>query len=428
MTSEITPGSRMFSLAKKLWPINRSLSGEGVRETLAILSGEVAGIQLRSFKSDARVFDWTVPKEWKVVEAHITTPSGSKICNFHDNNLHLVGYSEPFEGEIELEDLQQHLYSLPSQPNAIPYVTSYYQSRWGFCLRQVDRDQLQPGTYKVVVRTELFEGVLDYGELYMPGRSDREVFFSTYICHPSLANNELSGPVLAIELAKWLSERDRYYSYRFVFIPETIGSLAYMSENLDLMKRSMLAGFVLTCVGDDRQYSYLPSRTGDTLADKAALSALESQGIDFVHYSWLDRGSDERQYCSPGADLPVCSVMRSKYAEYPEYHTSLDVLGNVVTASGLEGSFEIYTRIIENLESQRYPRALTVGEPQLGKRGLWPNISIKGAYGEMKVLSDALSLMDGKTETNAIARRLGLSQEDLDGIVSKLLSENLIEI
>ncbi len=417
----------MMQLARVLWPLNRSLSGEGVRKTLEILRDQIPALKIQSIKSGARVFDWTVPTEWQVKEAFIIDPTGRRICDFSANNLHLVGYSEPFEGEMSLEKLQDHLYSLESQPDAIPYVTSYYKQSWGFCISQKDRDALEPGIYKIFVRTKFLDGELNYGELEIKGKSSREVFFSTYICHPSMANNELSGPVLAANLAKLLMRHENYYTYRFIFIPETIGSLIYMRQHLDHMKMNMIAGFVLTCVGDERAFSFLPSRQGNTVADKAALKVLQEQGIDFIRYSWLDRGSDERQYCSPGADLPVCSVMRSKYGTYPEYHTSLDTLGDVVTEKGLQGSFDVYSKIIESLEAQRFPRALQVGEPQLGRRNLWPNLSIKGVYKGVKPLADAISLMDGRTDVAEIVSKLSMKPSEISSILTTLENEGLIE-
>lgn len=421
-------GRAMYSLAQELWPINRSLSGQGVRETLGAIAARVPEIEITSVNSGTEVYDWTVPKEWEVLEAYIIDPRGQKICDFSKNNLHLVGYSIPFEGEMELEELQGHLYSLESQPDAIPYVTSYYREAWGFCLTQIDRDGLGPGTYRVVIRTRLFDGVLDYGEILIPGESTREIFFSTYVCHPSLANNELSGPVLAVELAKWLKSRDRHFSYRFLFIPETIGSLIYMSRNLERMQRDILAGFVLTCVGDEREFSYLPSRKGDSVADKVALDVLHSLNLEFIRYSWLDRGSDERQYCSPGADLPVCSVMRSKYGTYPEYHTSLDTLGDVVTAEGLQGSFDIYKKIILELENKRYPIAQQIGEPQLGRRDLYPTTSIKGDYSLPRKLTNVLSFSDGQNSEEDIAARLSMPPEEVHGIVEQLKDLDLVRL
>lgn len=427
MTKRISPGAFMMQLAKELWPLNRSITGVGVRATLACLKKQIPALEIHSVKSGEQVFDWQVPLEWHVNEAFIICPSGKRICDFMSNNLHLVGYSIPFEGSLSLEELQGHLYSLPSQPDAIPYVTSYYKEIWGFCISQRDRDALEPGIYQIVIRSSLFRGELNYGELVIPGKSNREIFFSTYICHPSMANNELSGPILAISLAKKLSNRQHHYTYRFIFIPETIGALIYLSRNLDILKLRMLAGYVLTCVGDERGYSFLPSRIGNTVADRTALEVLKKEQIEFKYYSWQDRGSDERQYCSPGADLPVCSVMRSKYGTFPEYHTSLDTLGQVVTEKGLQGSFDIYSKIIDRLESQRFPKVRQIGEPNLGKRGLWPTTSKKGVYGEYKPLLDALSIMDGKLDINEISDTLNIELKQLLQIIVKLEKEGLIE-
>lgn len=421
-------GESMMRLAKELWPINRSLSGEGVRETLATLRESVAGLRVLGVPTGTDVQDWSTPKEWNVEAAYIVTPSGEKICDFSTNNLHLVGYSTPFEGVLSLEELEKHLYSLKSQPNAIPYVTSYYKESWGFCLTQNQRESLEQGSYRIVVKSKLFDGVLNYGEILIPGASAREVFFSTYICHPSMANNELSGPVLAAELAKFLQARDNFYSYRFVFIPETIGSLMYMSMNLERMKRDIVAGYVLTCVGDDRAVSYLPSRNGNSVADRIAIHALSELSLQFKTYSWLDRGSDERQYCSPGADLPVCSVMRSKYGTYPEYHTSLDTLGDVVTAEGLQGSFDIYKKIILELEDRRYPIAQQIGEPQLGRRDLYPTTSIKGDYSLPRKLTNVLSFSDGQNSEEDIAARLSMPPEEVHRIVEELRGLDLVRL
>lgn len=397
-----------------------------MRETLSALQDTVAGLEVLGVPTGTDVMDWITPKEWHVEAAYIVTPSGEKICDFSTNNLHLVGYSKPFKGTLSLEELDKHLYSLQSQPDAIPYVTSYYKEIWGFCLSQNQRDSLKSGNYEVVVESKLFDGVLNYGEVLIPGASNREVFFSTYICHPSMANNEISGPVLATELAKFLQSRDNYYSYRFVFIPETIGSLMYMSLNLERMKRDILAGYVLTCVGDDREVSYLPSRSGNSVADRTAMQVLSELSLQFTTYSWLDRGSDERQYCSPGADLPVCSVMRSKYGTYPEYHTSLDTLGGVVTAKGLQGSFDIYKKIILELEDRRYPVAQQIGEPQLGRRDLYPTTSIKGDYSMSTKLTNVLSFSDGQNSEEDIAARLSMPPEEVHRIVEQLRDLDLV--
>jgi aminopeptidase-like protein len=421
-------GENMIALAKELWPINRSLTGEGVRETLAILSRELHDLEIGFFETGEICADWTIPMEWNVREAFVIDPSGNKICDWSVNNLHLVGYSTAVSQDMTLNELQSHLHSLENQPQAIPYVTSYYKENWGFSISHEARQKLEPGIYKVIIDTTLVPGKMNFGELLIKGETEREILFSTYICHPSLANNELSGPVLATELARFVGTLDRHYSYRFLFIPETIGSIAYISRNMTKLKQNVLAGFVLTCVGDERTYSYVPSRKGGTVADKAVLEILNKKKIQFINYSWSDRGSDERQYCAPGVDLPVCSLMRSKYWEYPEYHTSLDTIGSVVTARGLQGTFDFYQSVIEHLENLRFPRVLTVGEPQLGRRGLYPNTSKKGVYSSVREMMDVISCMDGTASIQEISSMVGASRESVMDVISILQREGLVSL
>lgn len=421
-------GNHMMALAESLWPIGRSLSGQGVRDTLELLKTELPNLEIKGFATGERCSDWTIPKEWNVRDAYIEDPSGRRICDYHINNLHLVGYSSPVEGFFSIEELRPHLYSLPDQPTAVPYVTSYYREHWGFCIAHEELEALEEGTYKVVVDTTLSSGTLNYGELVIKGSSNREILLSTYVCHPSMANNELSGPVLATELAKYISGSERHYTYRILFLPETIGSIAYLSRNLDSLKRNLLAGFVLTCVGDERAYSYLPSRRGGTVADRAALTVLSELGIEFKQYTWGDRGSDERQYCAPGVDLPVCSVMRSKYGDYDEYHTSLDRLGSVVTARGLQGSFDFYSALVDHLEALRFPVIRTIGEPQLGRRGLYPNTSMKGVYEGVNVLMDVISSLDGTLSIQEVAKVAGTNGNVVMEICHSLAEEEILEL
>jgi aminopeptidase-like protein len=269
-------GNEIYQFARELFPINRSITGEGVRKTLQKISKHLPTLQIKSVPTGTKVFDWTVPKEWSVKEAYIITPSVEKICDFSKNNLHLVGYSIPFKGSVSLDELKKKLYTLQDQPDAIPYVTSYYKERWGFCITQNQYDTLENGTYKVVINSTLFDGELNYGELLIKGKSEEEIFLSTYICHPSMANNELSGPTVVTFLAKWLKEiSETDYSYRIIFIPETIGSITYLSRNYQDMKKKIFAGFNVSCVGDDRAYSYVPSRNGNTISDLIAKHVLK---------------------------------------------------------------------------------------------------------------------------------------------------------
>ena len=420
-------GNEIYDLATKLWPINRSITGQGVRDTLNIISDILPNLKIHSVPSQTKVFDWTVPKEWEVKKAYIITPKGKKICDFSENNLHLVGYSIPFEGDISLDKLKEHLYTLPEQPNAIPYITSYYEERWGFCLTQEEFDTLENGTYKVVVDTSLFDGELNYGELLIKGKSDKEILLSTYICHPSMANNELSGPTVVTFLAKWLLKiGGPQYSYRIIFIPETIGSITYLSRNYKHMKDKTIAGFNVSCVGDDRAYSYVPSRNGKTISDLIAKHVLKWTDLNFVEYSWLDRGSDERQYCAPGVDLPIASILRTKYGKYPEYHTSLDDLKNVVTPEGLNGGYWVIKKAIEAIERNKKYKVSVMCEPQMGKRKLYPTLSTKKSGKEVKLMMDFISLCDGKNSLLEIAESLNVPIWNLYDVVKKLENQDLI--
>lgn len=398
-----------------------------MRQTLSILGEYLPGMQVHEVPSGTVCFDWVVPREWRVREAWIKDPTGRKVVDFAENNLHLVGYSVRADVRLPLEELQKHLYSLPEQPDAIPYVTSYYAERWGFCMTQQQRDALPPGNYHIYIDSELFDGSLTYGELYLPGESLQEVFLSTNVCHPSMANNELSGPVVVTALAQWLSSlKSRRYAYRIVFIPETIGSLVYLSKNLEYLKEHIIAGFNVTCIGDDRCYSYLPSRIGRTLADRVALHVMHFTDPDFKRYSWLDRGSDERQYCAPGVNLPVASIMRSKYGTYPEYHTSLDDL-SLITPTGLQGGFNALKRAIETIEGNAVWRSTVYGEPQLGKRGLYPTVSTKHSGAEVQKMMDLISYCDGEYDLLSIAEMINVPFWSLSDVVSKLSEHGLLE-
>lgn len=423
-------GLAMHKFAAELFPICRSLTGNGVRETLAAIRERLPGLVIHEVPSGTQAFDWTVPDEWNIRSARLTGPTGETVVDFKDSNLHVVGYSEPVDVELDLDGLQAHLHSLPEQPEAIPYITSYYKRNWGFCLPHRVREDLKPGRYRAVVDSTLAPGSLTYAELVLPGETAEEVFLSTYICHPSMANNELSGPVVTAALASWLiSLPARRYTYRIVFIPETIGSIVYLSRNLDIMKKRMVAGFNVSCVGDDRAYSFVRSRLGDTFADRLAACVFKHHSPEIRHfeYSFLDRGSDERQYCAPGVDLPVVGVSRSKYGCYPEYHTSLDDL-TLVTPTGLAGAFDVLRKCIEAIESNRKYLVRCMGEPQLGKRGLYPNLSTKSSGSSVQLMMNMITYCDGNHDLIAIAERLDVPLEKLAPIAKILFEANLIEI
>ena len=420
-------GKKIHEFAKKLWPINRSITGDGVRETLKKISTHLIKLDIKSVPSGTKVFDWIIPPEWHVREAYIITPDGKKICDFSINNLYLVGYSIPFRGSMKLKELQKHLYSLPEQPNAIPYITSYYEERWGFCLTQEQRDALYEGEYTVVIDSKLFAGQLNYGELILPGETDEEIFISTYVCHPSMANNELSGIAVATYLAKWLSElKVRRYTYRFIFIPETIGSITYLSKNYIHLKKKVFAGFNISCVGDERSYSYLPSRNGNTISDKVAKHVLKWIDPNYKSWTWLDRGSDERQYCAPGIDLPIASILRTKYGQYSEYHTSLDNLDNVVTPKGLDGGYWALRRALELIDKNNIYKFNILCEPQMGRRGLYSTLSKKNSGEETRLIMNFLSYCDGEHTLIDIAEKINVPAWDLYESIETLISHNLI--
>ena len=418
-------GKYMYEIIKKLFPICRSITGEGFRKSLKILSNEIPLLKIKKFPSGSMAFDWEIPQEWIIRDAYVLDPEGKKIIDFKLNNLHLVGYSSKISKKMRLDELKKHLYTLPNQPNAIPYVTSYYQKNWGFCIEYEKYKKLKKGLYTVNIDSEFKKGFLEIGEIIIPGKSKKEIFFSTYICHPSMANNELSGPALAVALSKWLIKiKDKKYTYRIIFVPETIGSIAYLSKNINYLRKKTIAGFNLTCVGDNKAVSFLPSRNGDTLSDRVAIHVLENFSRKYKKYSWQDRGSDERQYCSPGVDLPIASIMRSKYGTYPEYHTSLDNL-DFISPKGLQGSFDIYRQVIKSLELNIYPISKVKCEPQLGKRNLYHQISNKVNYSN-SLLLDLLTYSDGKRDLIDIANILDVSIFDLFDAYKILEKEKLI--
>lgn len=418
-------GQAMHELAARLFPICRSITGAGVRQTLTHLR-EYIPLVIHEVPTGTPVLDWTVPKEWNIRDAYIQDEHGVKVVDFQQNNLHVVSYSVPVDRVMSHEELQPHLHSLEAQPDAIPYVTSYYKEQWGFCLSHNQRKRLAPGKYRVVIDSDLRDGSLTYAELIVPGQRRSEVFISTYVCHPSMANNELSGPVVTTMLARWVLQQPRRYTYRFVFVPETIGSLTYLSRNLEVLRQNVIAGFNVTCIGDDRAYSYLPSRAGSTLADRAALAVLKGRHPQFIRYTFLDRGSDERQYCSPGVDLPVASIMRSKYREYPEYHTSLDNL-ELVTPSGLQGGFSALRECLELIERNAVYRTTCLGEPQLGKRGLYPALGTRDSHRHVANLLNVLAYADGSHDLIELSEILGIPVFELYPIVDQLVSAGLLE-
>jgi aminopeptidase-like protein len=417
----------------RLWPILRSITGEGVRQTHDILS-EIVRLERTEIPTVTQVFDWTIPKEWKVNEAYAIDPNGKRILDVKENNLHLVNYSIPFRGTLSKQELEQHLYSLPDKPTAIPYVTSYYSPRWGFCLSQQERDALPNGNYQVVVDTELFDGSLTLSEAVLKGESTDEVLISTYTCHPSLASNELSGPLVAAFLYRELAKLEhRRLTYRFVFLPETIGAITYLHLKGEHLKKHLVAGYVITCIGDAGDFTYKRSRQSSinptlALVDRTAEHVLKysKQPHKVIDFSPL--GSDERQYCSPGFNLPVGSLMRSQYGTYSEYHTSLDNK-DFVSFEAMAESVQMYFSVLKTLEANRtYKNLFPYGEPQLGKRGLYETLGRNTIPELSSAVFWLLNYADGEHDLLWIAEKSGYSVELLHKAAQACLEANMLEV
>jgi len=425
-----TIGSVLFRHIENLFPINRSLTGEGNRETLKYLQDLQPELKIRSAQSGDSAFDWTVPDEWTIRTAYIEcAETHERVVDFDDHNLHVLGYSVPVNRVMTFSELDKYLHSLPDQPEAIPYAVSYYRRRWGFCMAHKQRLRLAERPerlFRVVIDSDLAPGELNYGELFIPGKSSEEILLSTYICHPSMANNELSGPVVAIELAKWLQGLpDRRYSYRILFLPETIGSLVYLSQHLEHLKKHVKAGFVLSCIGDDGDYSIVQSRYADTYADRISRFAVRQFTDTPALYSFLERGSDERQYCAPGIDLPVCTLCRTKFGEYPEYHTSLDNL-SFVSPEGLKGGYEFVRLCVMLIEKDGCYYSDILGEPQLGNRGLYPTLSTKATKNIVRNMMDLLAYADGENDLADIGSITGMLPQDLFDELEKLTASGIL--
>ena len=414
----------------RLWPINRSLTGDGNRETLKILS-EIIDIKVKEIPSGTNCFDWTVPPEWNVKQAWIKDSKGNTIVDFKINNLHLLGYSIPFKGMLSFEEIKDHLYTSSEQPKLIPYLTSYYKARWGFCMSHDQFLSLNKNEiYEVYIDSTLDNnGSMTMGEAVIKGSSDKEILFSTYICHPSMASNELSGPWVSAFIYQSLkAQKNLKYSYRFVFIPETIGSICLMSQKGDYFKEKLSAGFVITCIGDDGNFTYKKSRIGNSIADRAVEIILKQTEKNYEILDFFPSGSDERQYCSPGFNLPVGSLMRTKYGSYPQYHTSADNK-NYICFNAMEKSINKYLAIVELLErNKKYINTLPFCEPQLGKRGLYPNLGGQKATEKyVSTMMWILNLSDGLNDLIDISEKTNIPVVDLYPVIDKLIKHDILK-
>ena len=428
------PIKKFYNIAKsKLFPITRSLTGDGVKKTLNIIKKEFPKLKIKRFKSGTKVFDWNIPEEWNVTDAYVIDKYNNRIIDFKNNNLHLVGYSIPIKKNISKKELFKNLYFLKNQPKAIPYITSYYKRRWGFCIsyndyKNLDKKYSLYDKFTVVINSSLNKkGYLNYGELILKGKSKKEILISTYICHPSMANNELSGPIVSMGLINYFRTKKLNKTLRFIFIPETIGSISYLSKNIKYLKENVIGGYNLSCIGDERQHSCMFSKYQNSPSDEAVIEAYKSLGIkNYKIYSFLKRGSDERQYNSPGIDLKISSIFRTKYGEYPEYHTSLDNF-NLVTLKGCVGGFNVAKKSIEILLERIYPTFKIMCEPQMGKRGLYPTLSTKDRTKENKSYRNFLQYADGTNSLEKISNLIELNLISVKKIYSILLKNKLID-
>jgi aminopeptidase-like protein len=432
----------MLDLIRELFPICRSIAGDGLRDTMRRIARRIP-ISIHEVPTGTQAFDWTVPQEWSLNRAMLRGPDGAMVADTNETNLHVVNYSHPFLGTLSFDQLQPHLHSMPDKPTWVPYRTSYYKPTWGFCLRDDVRRSLVPGEYEVDIDTTVRDGSLSYGELLIPGMCHEEMLFSVHCCHPSLANDNLSGIAVAVELARRLIERGRAskntLSARFVFLPGTIGAITWLSRNAADMKRRTFGGLVLSCLGDRGPFTYKRSRRGTAAIDRIVASGLPASRVrDFIPY-----GYDERQYCSPGFDLPVGCLMRTPNGEYPEYHTSADDVA-LIDPKALEESVAMLEAVFEAMcvavdEPSREPPARVQGEglryqslnphcePQLGRRGLYAMMGGKASVPDLQMaLLWVLNYSDGMHGVDWIATRAKIDRKTIDEVVALLTQASLL--
>ena len=412
---------------EKLFHICRSITGKGIKKSLGLIKKELPLLKIFSIKSKTKVFDWVVPPEWNIDEAYVLDKNNKKIIDFKKNNLHVVNYSIPIKKILTKNQLINKIYSLKDQKKAIPYVTSYYKKNWGFCASYNQKNEIIKNyknldKFSVLIKSSLNnKGNLNYGELILKGKSKQEILISTYLCHPSMANNELSGPIVSMALINYFSKKKLNKTLRFIFIPETIGSIVYLSKKLNYLKKWVIGGFNLTCIGDERQHSCMFTKYGNTLSDDSLRLAYKQLKLKYKSYSFLKRGSDERQYNSPGIDLPIASIFRSKYGEYKEYHTSEDNF-KLVTVKGLTGGFKVAKNAILNLDKKIIPINNVLCEPQMSKRGMYNTLSQKTNTKGSKIFLSFLQYSDGKNDLEKISQFLKINVS-----LAKKLYVNLVK-
>jgi len=450
-------GNEMFELMEELFPICRSITGNGVRQTLKILKKHIP-LEFHEVKTGTKVFDWIIPKEWNINDAYIIDPDGKKIIDFKKSNLHVLNYSTPINQKILFSELKHHIHTIPDKPDLIPYMTSYYSEKWGFCMEHNKFLKLKKGEYTVVIDSELTEGSLTYGEYLIPGKTENEIILTCYVCHPSMCNDNLSGVVLLTMLAKYIKNLNLNYSIRFLFIPETIGAITWLSNNEDNISK-IKHGLVVTCIGDSGALTYKKSRNGNSEIDYIVEKVLKNSGLNYRILDFFPWGSDERQFCSPGFNLPVGSLLRSIYGknEFSEYHTSADNLDFMNKRSFVE-SFVTYLMILFELENnfnkkseyfspisnlrnnnsivpsehnEKYLNLNTKCEPQLGKRGIYHELGGQENLMEQRKIEFAifwlLNLSDGNWTIQNISKRSNISMDELKMATEILINAKLLK-
>jgi aminopeptidase-like protein len=423
-------GTQMYQLISELYPICRSITGNGVRETLKKIQS-IIPLEVKEVPTGTQVFDWKIPKEWRIEDAWVKNSMGDKIIDFKKSNLHVLNYSSPVRKKATLNELKEHLFSIPDHPDWVPYRTSYYQKNWGFCISHNQFAELRDESYEVLIDSTLEDGFLTYGESYLKGANSDEVLISTHVCHPSLCNDNLSGIALSAILGEHLSKVSLKYSYRFLFIPGTIGSITWLSLNKESAS-NIKHGLVVACVGDSGNFTYKKTRRGNAEIDKAVMHALKNSAKDFNVIDFSPYGYDERQYCSPGFNLPVGCLMRTPYGEYPEYHSSADNL-QFVKPESIATSLYLYLKVMNILEeNKKYMNQNPMCEPQLGKRDLYQHIGGHADSNKFQLaLLWTLNLSDGQNSLLDISERSGIDfnliAEAADILVEKeLLKEHKI--
>ena len=419
-------GHQMYQLVSELYPICRSITGNGVRETLSKIKS-IIPLEVKEVASGTRVFDWKVPKEWNIEDAWVKNSKGDKIIDFKQSNLHVLNYSVPIRKTVDLNELKAHLYTLPDKPEWVPYRTSYYQENWGFCMSHNQFAELKDGAYEVCIDSSLTDGALTFGEFFIKGTNSDEVLISTHICHPSLCNDNLSGIALAAILGHYLSKVSLYYSYRFLFIPGTIGSITWLSLNKERASK-IKHGLVMACVGDAGHFTYKKTRRGNAEIDRVVAYSLKTSAKALKIVDFFPYGYDERQYCSPGFNLPVGCLMRTPHGQYPEYHTSADNL-EFVKPENLARSLAVYADVLNIVEeNKKYINQNPMCEPQLGKRGLYQHIGGHSDSEEFRLaLLWTLNLSDGQNSLLDISERSGLDFSLISEAADILVDKDLLK-